>query len=84
MTTEAWVAEQNRLQPMREELFRLVANPIDQRGPIDAIVPAKTDLAMLVDAIEFFTATTPVITYAGAEGFHVVALGYRAGPAGDH
>jgi hypothetical protein len=84
MTTETWIAEQNRLQPMREELFRLVANPVDWKAPIDTLVPTKTDLAMLVDAIEFFTATKPIITYAGLDGFHVVAVGYRAGPAGDH
>jgi hypothetical protein len=82
MTTEAWVAEQNARQPMREYYFDLVANPADWKAPIDAVVPIKTDLAMLVDAIEWFTATKPTITYAGADGFHVAAIGYRAGPAG--
>jgi hypothetical protein len=53
------------------------------KDAIDAVVPADTDLGDLAAAIEFLTATRPTFTPVDG-GWHVTALGYRAGPAGDH
>jgi hypothetical protein len=76
-----WIAEQNRLQPIREAYFRLVADKHDWKAPIDAFVPATIDLDAVRDAVVHFTATMPDFTLT-RDGWRVQAAGYRRGPAG--
>lgn len=73
------------------ELFDLVADPRDWKGPINAVVELKTLRALnanandIDDAIEFFTATRGVYSATLVEGrdaLYIQAPGYRAGPAG--
>lgn len=62
-------------------LFDAVCDSADWRAPIEALVPEGVDLDFLGEAIEHFTATTPIFrTIRG--GVIVKAAGYRAGPAG--
>jgi hypothetical protein len=66
-------------------LFDTVADPLNWKGPIDALVwLADDEVDDMAYAIEFFTATTPTITKAPLGGYHITAAGYAAGPAGDH
>jgi hypothetical protein len=64
--------------------FNQICNPVDWKGPINAVVPAcLADL--YCEAIKFMTATDPVRFGNEDRGFvRLIALGYRAGPAGDH
>lgn len=65
-----------------------VADPLDWKGPIAANIHA--DLWPLVRfAVELFTGTTPRCSLVahnldGRLRLDIVAVGYRAGPAGDH
>jgi hypothetical protein len=81
--TAKWIAEQNALQPIREFWFAKVANPKDWKAPIDGYVPAKADLDAVTDAVVHFTGTVPTFTMTRF-GWKVEAIGYRAGPCGDH
>lgn len=78
---ESWLAEQNRLQPIREAYFRIVANKSDWKAPIDAFVPATINLDAVYDAVIHFTGTKPKFVMT-KYGWQVEAIGYRAGPAG--
>jgi hypothetical protein len=62
--------------------FNIVAQPDDWKGHILAFVDPD-ELAITVFAIEFFTATIPVVSAFGP-CFLIRSEGYRAGPAGDH
>jgi hypothetical protein len=69
-----------------QDAFSTVQDPKDWRGPIKAEV-RPCDLADVVEAIEFFTATAATVKpVSRADGvvFLVESVGYRAGPAGDH
>ena len=63
-----------------------IRNPVDWKAPIDAIL--RLDQVPIAQAaVEFFTATKLRITTSYAEPRNYVrvqAIGYRAGPAGDH
>lgn len=78
--TQAWIDEANRMQPIREAYFKLVAAK-DWKAPIDAFIPEGTSVDAVRDAVIHFTATVPTFTKLSF-GWHVQAQGYRAGPAG--
>ena len=71
-----------------------VTDPEDWKAPIWCFVTVKdaAEVGLIGAAIDFFTATKPVITTIVAIGggkdgkgvFLFEAQGYRAGPAGDH
>lgn len=84
-TQAAWLREQNAKQPRREELFKLAHDPADWKAPIEVFIPHAMNIAAaeFIDAVEHFTATTPTIEETN-HGYWVRAIGYRAGPAGDH
>ncbi len=66
--------------------MRLVENPKDPRGPINARIHSdhcEVDPDVIVRAVGFFTATTAKVTRDG-DYLVVQSAGYRAGPAGDH
>lgn len=69
--------------------FDRVADPRDWRAPINAVI-APDRRTITACAIVHFTATKPRFTPLGNPGSSapkmllVRALGYRAGPAGDH
>ena len=64
-----------------ELAFHLVADPVDWRRPIDAIVPAAK-LVDVVRAIQYYTATETIVSVATNGQFRVQSIGYRMGPAG--
>jgi len=67
--------------------FKRVQNREHWKGAIDCVVEILTngDLATILEAIEFYTATTGTVTPIGEIGktttFRVTAPGYWAGPA---
>ncbi len=69
------------------ELLRLafgaVCNPLDWKAPVDAIVPFES-ASMYYDAIVFVTGTTPKSERVADGNMRLMAIGYRAGPCGDH
>jgi hypothetical protein len=60
------------------------------KDPIHAYVTARTlqhcglTLADIKEAVEHYTATEATVTEPGEHIYLVTAIGYRAGPAGDH
>ena len=74
--------------------FHCHCDPADWKAPIDTLVEGTLELAELVEAIVFFTATEPVCTiekrHTGEDllgrkvwySYRVRSVGYRAGPAG--
>lgn len=67
-----------------QDAFEQVRDPNDWKAPIDKVI--GMDAAQVtMRAIEFFTATQPMMTYAKRGGkVRVQSIGYRLGPAGDH
>lgn len=80
---KAWAAQQTLLQPIREAYFNLVAPTTHWKDRIDAVVPNGISLDTIKDAVVHFTGTVPTFTPVAA-GYRVQAIGYRAGPCGDH
>lgn len=79
------LAMMNTLRPALLALFKKVESPTNWKAPINTIVYLNADeLALLPYAIEFFTATPAKITSMPLGGYHVMSVGYAAGPAGDH
>lgn len=79
LPTEARVAELSAA-------FDRVKNPEHWKGPIDAVVRVTTgagaaDMATILEAIEFYTATTGIVHDLGDGRFRILAPGYWAGPA---
>ena len=81
----------NTTQTQLDHAFEAVANPSDWRAPIDITLDVMGALeaaggwAVVREAIQHFTATVPTIVYGlGARSARIRAIGYRAGPAGDH
>lgn len=72
-----------------KKAFDTVCDPNDWKGPIDCFVTAD-NVAVVVAAIQFYTATTPKVEAvkdnrtANSTLFRVKSEGYRKGPAGDH
>jgi hypothetical protein len=67
--------------------FDKVHDPCDWKAPIRTIISVSdpSELAAIIVAIVFFTGTWPTCTNTnGAGGYHIEAIGYRAGPCGDH
>lgn len=69
--------------------FDAVANPADWKAPIDARVTrdvlarANVTIEDILEAVEFFTATTATVSTPDMHGARSVrADGYRRGPAG--
>jgi hypothetical protein len=63
--------------------FNLVADKVDWKGPINAFVrlsELRYSVEVIVDAVEFMTATKAVFTFQG-DRVLIQAPGYRAGPA---
>jgi hypothetical protein len=75
--------DQNALQPEREQLFKLVADPDDWKAPINAFIKYAWNITpeQMNDAIVHFTATEAAFTHE-THGYHVTAVGYRKGPCG--
>lgn len=64
------------------EVFNMVTDPSDWRGPISGWVPA-TQVVMVVEAVKFFTATNPKVSFdCITMQCLVTSEGYRNGPAG--
>jgi hypothetical protein len=63
--------------------FNAVCNPNDWKAPVDAIVPFEA-ASMYYDAIVFVTGTTPKSERTVDGNMRLMAIGYRAGPCGDH
>ena len=64
--------------------FAAVENPNDWKAPIAAFMPGEA-VMIVTAAIEFFTATKPVVRLdPRTMRYLVTSEGYRAGPAGDH
>lgn len=69
--------------------FDKVANPLDWRAPISALVEAK-DLAKTIAAIGFHCGTSTEVLAVGTENhtesletiYRVKSVGYRNGPCG--
>lgn len=71
------------LEALREA-FDHVCDPDDWKAPIDIWLPGDL-VPVAVCAIEFYTATSPVITLdTDRMHYRLTAPGYRRGPAGDH
>lgn len=68
------------------DAFDAVANKDDWKGPILVKLPYDYELVTItVAAIEFFTATKPVVSRKMDKKAYVISsIGYREGPAGDH
>ena len=66
-----------------EKAFDLVKNREHWKNPIDAYCRGE-NLAVISEAISYFTATLPSISQQENGWYRVVAQGYRQGPAGDH
>ena len=70
------------------EAFTRVQDPRDWRNPIDCVVriDSRTELDLIVEAIDFYTATEASVRQVGSSRasrvFRVTAVGYRLGPAG--
>lgn len=71
--------DQIRLEPF----FQKVAHPKDWKAPILAYVRHE-DLDVVLEAIQFYTATTATFENLNDGWFRVKSIGYRRGPAGDH
>ena len=72
-----------KISTLRSALQK-VTDPLDWKGPIEAWVPAKKMRVTLI-AIKYFTATEGKVTAIDSDGkVHIIAPGYRQGPAGDH
>lgn len=89
MDSAAYTALQQRMTAA----FNLVANETDWKKPVLALVSNKMlqaaglSIEDVAEAVAFFTATVAKVTPAGTSdgpGYFVTAVGYRAGPAGDH
>lgn len=97
----AWFAKEeadkkDANQARLEAAFKLVEDPADWKGPIDALIKSD-ELKSVYEAIVHFTACVPDVSYVGlsesygnsprfAPGDHILrikAAGYRMGPAGD-
>ena len=66
-----------------EPVFNKICNQKDWRAPICCFVmPDKAEIT--VRAIEFFTATEPILKTLETGQIMVCSEGYRLGPAGDH
>lgn len=66
-----------------EQAFNAVKDPRDWKAPISTTVP-KESKDLVVAAIEFYTATIPVVAEMINGHFAISSEGYRNGPAGDH
>lgn len=69
-----------------QDAFARVQNTEHWKGAIDATLTlaadvAERELALVAEAIEFFTATEALITHLGENRYRVIAPGYWAGPA---
>ena len=78
-------ADYEAAQKRATEIFDMVADADDWRGPIDAWV-SQENLCAVLQAVEFFTATQAKVTEVdhgilGEIKVRVEAIGYRAGPA---
>ena len=61
--------------------FDLVENADHWKGPVDGFIDGA-DVAVVAEAVVYFTATVAEITEGPTKGrFHVKAPGYWAGPA---
>ena len=89
MDSAAYTALQQRMTAA----VNLVANETDWKKPVLALVSNKMlqaaglSIEDVAEAVAFFTATVAKVTPAGTSdgpGYFVTAVGYRAGPAGDH
>ena len=79
------VAEFDAHQALMTTAFEAVEPKSDWRGEIDATltldeIDALGGLPTIREAVEHFTATSPVMTH-GLGNVRVQAAGYRAGPA---
>lgn len=80
---EQWRQVQNRLQPEREAIFALVADPEDWKAEIEAFIPWGMNIApeVVMDAVQHFTGAGVTITRE-TYGYTVKSDGYRKGPCG--
>ena len=63
--------------------FERVENPVHWKGPVAGFVDAA-DVVTVCEAVAYFTATVAKVTPGPIEGrYHITAVGYSAGPAGD-
>lgn len=66
------------------KVFDGVANPTDWKAPIHCVCAGEAVMP-IVAAIQYYTATTPKVTLnMTTMEYYIDAVGYRAGPAGDH
>lgn len=79
--TEGELAAEDRYAATMDRAFQLVVNKDDWKAPIDAWI-RKRDLALVLEAIEYYTATVGRVVEELPTYCHVVADGYRNGPAG--
>ena len=65
-------------------VFGKVHDPADWKAPI-AVWTRGEDVSVIVAAIEFMTATNPVVKLdSNTMRYYVTSEGYRNGPAGDN
>ena len=80
------MTDYDELQTKMTKAFALVQPKTHWKDPIDAFVSDVSVESMGIDAVResviHFTGTVPSITRAQS-GYHIKALGYRAGPCGD-
>lgn len=81
---EVSFAGQSFKQSTLSAMFDRIADIRDWKNPIDAVIDAA-DLLVTQAAVQFYTATELTVEGSPAPGkLRVKAIGYRAGPAGDH
>ena len=77
-------------KPELQLAFDKVSDPKDWRAPIAYMLQdtpgsdaAEQELALIEAAIQYYTATTPTISYSyKRHGYIIKSVGYRMGPAG--
>jgi hypothetical protein len=68
---------------MMQDLFDQLCNPKDWKAPVDCTVPVSV-AGLAHEAIIFMTGTVPNSERQPGGLFRLTAVGYRAGPCGDH
>ena len=81
LTMKSETDEAGRFFRQMEWAFKLVANKADWKASIDRWI-RKRDLALVLEAIDFYTATEGRVVEELPTYCRVVAAGYREGPAG--
>jgi len=83
MTTKDALTKLELTHDRLSAAFDLVRDPTDWRAPIDFTGDLHVDDGLAaIEAIRFFTATTPTLEVLTTGEVRIKSVGYRAGPAG--